>query len=233
MKRAAARHVEKFSARTIHIVHKVEDALVVTVSWFEQDSSCAVAEQHASCAILVIQDRSHDVAADYQRVLLSFRAHKLRAHSERVEKTGARRRKIKPPRVRSTELVLNQAGGSGKHHVGSYTGDYDQVDVLGRQALAFEQLPCRCCRQIRSCHAGTGDMAFPDAGSLSNPRIIGIDKLLQVGIGHHPGRSVAAHTSNFCCDTSGHSVLRELVRSLGKKNRDSTQSPSAKQALVS
>src|ERR1700676_4350634 len=99
MQRAAARHVEIFPARAIHVVNKIEDALIITVGGFEQDSACSVAEEHASCPILVIQDRRHDVAADYERLLLRACADELRANSQRVNKAGARRGKIESPGI--------------------------------------------------------------------------------------------------------------------------------------
>src|ERR1700730_10454897 len=113
MQRAAARHVEIFPAGAIHVVNEIEDALIVTVGGFEQNSACAVPEEHASCPILVIQDRRHDVAADYERLLLRACTNELRAHCQRVNKSGARRGKIESPGICSPKLVLNQAGGGG------------------------------------------------------------------------------------------------------------------------
>src|SRR5258705_12051818 len=100
MKRAAARHIKEFSAGAIHVMNKIEDALIVTVGRFQQDRAGAVAEEHASCAILIIQDRSHDVTADYERLVLRSRADELRAYRQSINETGTRRRKIESPCVR-------------------------------------------------------------------------------------------------------------------------------------
>jgi len=124
-------------------MNKIEDALIVTVGRLQQDSAGAVAEEHASCAILIIQYRSHDVTADYERLVLRSRADELRAYRQSVNETGTRRRKIESPCVRSAQLVLHEARSGGKHHVGSYAGDHDQINVFRRHAFGFEQNPGR------------------------------------------------------------------------------------------
>src|SRR5579862_492558 len=73
-------------------------------------------------------------------------------------------------------------------------------------------------------------MALADSGPFPDPFIIGIHELFEFGVGHDAGRHISAHSSNFRSNASGHSVSVRIVRFLGKKNRDSTQSGGAKQA---
>src|SRR5260370_35269675 len=103
-------------------MNEIEDALIVTIGRFQQDGAGAVAEEHASCAILIIQDRSHDVTADYERLILRSRADELRAYRQSINETGTRRRKIESPCVRSAQLVLHEARSAGEDHVGTDTG---------------------------------------------------------------------------------------------------------------
>ena len=77
--------------------------------------------------------------------------------------------------------------------------------------LAGEELARGSRGQVRRADALVGDVAFADAGALPNPGIVGFHQLFQIGIGHHPGRHVPAHTGNLCCNASGHSVSVRLV----------------------
>ena len=178
---------------------------------FQQDGSRAISKQDAGGAILIIQNGSHHVAADDQRFFLSAGAHKLGADRQGIEKSGTGRRKIESPRVRGAQIVLNQAGGCGEHHVRRDAGNHDQVDLRRGHVFAGQELACGSGGQVRRADALLGDVAFADAGALPNPGIVGVHQLLQIGIGHHPGRHVPAHTGNLCSNASGHSVSVRLV----------------------
>src|SRR5258708_32448140 len=111
-------------------MNKIEYALIVTVRRFQQDGPGAVAEEHARRAILVIQDRSHDVTADDERLVLRSRADELRAYRQSINETGTRRRKIESPCVRSAQLVLHEARSGGEHHFWRYSGGPHQGEVF-------------------------------------------------------------------------------------------------------
>ena len=192
-------------------MHEIENAFVVAVGVFQQDSSRAIAEQHAGRAILIIQNGSHHIAADDQRFFLSAGADKLRANRQRIEKSGTGRRKIESPGVRGAQIVLNQAGRCGKHHVRRDAGNHDQVDLRRGDILAGQELARGSGGQIGRSDAFLGDVAFADAGALPNPGIVGFHQLFQIGIGHHPGRHIPAHTGNLRCNASGHSVSVRLA----------------------
>src|SRR5258706_13456670 len=107
-------------------MNKIEDALIVTVRRFQQDGAGAVTEEDASCAIPIIQDRSHDVTADYERLVLRSRADELRAYRQGINETGTRRRKIESPCVRGAQLVLDEARSGGKHPVCGRAADHSK-----------------------------------------------------------------------------------------------------------
>src|ERR1017187_7834146 len=117
MKRAATRHEKIFSSRAVHFMNKVENTFVIPVGWFQQDRARAIAEQYAGGTVLIIQDRSHDIAADDQGLILSSGADKLRADGQRIDKSGAGRGKIKSPCVFCAQIVLDQAGRSEERRV--------------------------------------------------------------------------------------------------------------------
>ena len=179
--------------------------------WLQQHSSRAIPEQHAGGAVLIIQDGSHHVAADDQRFFLRAGAHKLRSDRQRIEKSGTGRGKIESPGVRGAQVVLNQAGGRGEHHVRRDAGHHDQVDLRRGDIFAGEELARGRGGQIGRGDAFIRDVALADAGALPDPGIVGFDQLFQIGIGHHPGRHVAAHTGNLRCNASGHSLSVRLA----------------------
>src|SRR5258706_2244374 len=124
-------------------MNKIEDTLIVAVGRFQQDGAGAVAEEHASCAILIIQDRSHDVTADDERLVLRSRADELRAYRQSINETGTRRRKIESPCVRSAQLVLHEARSGGKKHIAGFAGDPHQVQFVRPDSLWFPRQTLR------------------------------------------------------------------------------------------
>ena len=107
VERASAGHVEITAARAIYIVMEVEDPLGVRSSRFDQHRAGAIAEQHAGGAVLIVDNRGHDVATDHQRILVRAGADKLRANSERVNKSRTGGREIKPPGFLRANAVLH------------------------------------------------------------------------------------------------------------------------------
>ena len=55
IQRAAARHIQKFPARAVHVVRKIQNAFVISRR-FQQDRARAIAKQNRRPAILVIDE---------------------------------------------------------------------------------------------------------------------------------------------------------------------------------
>ena len=143
VERAASRHIEMLSARAVHIVDKIENALLAAFGWFQKYGSCAVAKEHAGRSVLVIQNRSHDVTTNREGFFVGARANKLRCDSHRVQESRARRGKVKSPRAFGAQVVLYQARRRGKHHVRRHAGHHDQVNFGSRNVPCGEDLPRR------------------------------------------------------------------------------------------
>src|SRR3970282_114638 len=97
----------------------------------DQDGAGAIAEQHAGGAVLIVDDRTHDVAADDQGFFVRASAKKLRADGQGVDEAGASAGEVEAPGVFRAQAVLNETGGGGEHHVRRDAGDDDEVNLLG------------------------------------------------------------------------------------------------------
>ena len=75
--------------------------------------------------------------------------------------------------------------------------DHDQVDVVRREAGLRNRLRRRRHGQIGRPHARIDDMPLADAGALANPRVRGLDELLQFGVRHHPRGHVRRQRRNL------------------------------------
>ncbi len=104
---------------------KIENSLSIGLRGFQEHRSGAVAKENAGVAIVIVEDRTHDVAADDQRLLVRPRPDELRADRQRVDKSGTCSGKIEPPRARRSDPVLNQACRGGKEHVRRHCGNDD------------------------------------------------------------------------------------------------------------
>jgi hypothetical protein len=90
---------------------KVDQPNLVLFCGLNQDRTGAIAENDASGAVGVVDDRRHRIGADDQDLGVRTRLDQLSAHLQGVKKTGASCGKVKSPGAVGTQLVLHQAGG--------------------------------------------------------------------------------------------------------------------------
>ena len=138
------------------------------------------------------------------------RADELRADGQGIGETRTRRGQVKAPRFSCTNALLHQASCRGKKHVRGNAGEHNQVDFRGIRLGLCQQALCGLRGHMRSDHAILGDVAFPDAGTRTDPFVVGFDDPLQIRIGHHLGWNVAGYTRNFCREAVGHDAPCEL-----------------------
>ena len=74
--------------------------------------------------------------------------HNLAGGRERVCERGAGGAQIESPRPVRPDLVLQQAGGARKHHVGRHRANDDEPNIVGRQACPLNGFQCRLFGQI-------------------------------------------------------------------------------------
>ncbi len=153
---------------------------------FEEDCARAVAEDDAGGAVLVIDDAAHHVRADDEDPIVGAGLDELRADGERVEKPAAGGGEIEAPGPRRAELVLDQAGGRGKHHVRGDGPDDDEIDVVRSDSPTVESL--LGCRggELRGARPGGGDAPLPDPGARHDPFVRRVDHCLQVVVAQDP-----------------------------------------------
>ena len=133
-------------------------------------------------------------------------ADKLRPHRQCVEESRAGAGKVETPGVRSPEAVLDQAGCRREKHVRRDRGHDDQVDFVGLGVSLLQKLCAAARGQMRGGRPLVDDVPFPDAGSLLNPFVAGVDHLFHVGVCDRMRRHVPADSGNLCGDALPHPV---------------------------
>ena len=182
---AAGRHAQETAARAVDLVGEAQQAGLV-VGGLQQHGPGPVPEQHAGGAVLVVQDRGHDLGPDHQHALVGPALDELGPGGEGVDEAGAGRLQVEAPGPVGAQLVLHEAGRGGEGHVGGNGGDDDQLDLAGADAAALEALAGRPHGQVAGAGAGRGHVPLADAGAGADPLVRGVDDLLEVRIGHHP-----------------------------------------------
>ncbi len=186
----ARRHAQRRTAASVDLVLVIENGAFVLASRRHDAGAGAVAEQHARRSILVVDDARHDVGADHQRVVVSAGRHYLTRRGQRIRECRAGGADIEAPRVRSAELVLEQARRARKQHVGRHRAHDDQANIVGREPSPLDGLGRRFPGQVRSRHAGIDDVAFADAGPLQDPLVGRVDHLFEIRVGQEPRRHI-------------------------------------------
>ena len=135
------------------------------------------------------------------------------AISRRVDEARASRFEIKSRRAVSADLLLHQAGGGGKRHVGRDRGDDDEIDLFGGDAGLFHRPPRRLGRQIGGKFVlGAAMCRSFDAGAGGDPFVGGVHHFFEVGI----GEDLCRHIGSDAGDGTG--AARKLYLARGFLN---------------
>jgi hypothetical protein len=185
------------AAGSIHVVMKVENTFILLRSRLQQHCAGAIPKEHAGGAVLIVDDRSHDVAPNDHDLLMRACADKLRSDGEGISKARACRGEIETPGVLCADAVLHQPGRGREHHVGGYAGKNNQVDLLRIRSGLRQQLLCRFRGQVRSSNSLFHAMTLADAGARADQLIVGVHHLFQVCVGDHLRRHVAGDAGNL------------------------------------
>src|SRR5882762_6164140 len=102
-------------------MRKIQNAFTV-LGRLEEDGSSAIAEQDARGAILVVQNRTHYIAADHDHFPVRARAYKLCSNRKGISKTGTGCREIEAPGALGAQAVLHETGCGRKEHIRGDTG---------------------------------------------------------------------------------------------------------------
>ena len=119
---------------------------------------------------------------------------------QRVKEAGASRRQIVAPGARDAQLVLHQAGGGGKHHVGGDGADDDHVNLLQIDGVRLHELLDRFDGEIAGRDAFVHQMALANSGAFQDPLVGGFHHLFQVLVGEDARRNVGPQGGDLGAD---------------------------------
>ena len=122
---------------------------------------------------------------------------KLRAGLQGVDKSGAGRGEIESPGALRAQLVLYQARGRRKEHVGRHRGDDDDFYIRSGEAALRQSVSCRLSRQIAGSHSLVHDVTLTDTGARHDPLVGSFHHLFEVGVGEHARRDVCTEGANL------------------------------------
>ena len=171
------------------------------VARLEHHRAGTIAEQHAGRAIVEIQDAREHFRADHQRALGTAGLDHGIGHGQGVDEAAADRLHVEGGTAGDAQLVLQDGGRRGKHHVRRRGGDDDQIDVGGQAACGLQRMPRRFQAQIAAGDIRRREMPRADAGAFDDPLIGSLETPLrelacQIIVGEATRRQVAAGTGD-------------------------------------
>ena len=167
---------------------------------FKDHSPGAVAKNNAGGAIGVVDDRRHNVGANHENSFMRARGDELRAGLHGIDKCGAGGGEVESPNPGRAQLVLHQAGGGGKKHIGRDGADDDGVDVVRREPALSQGFLRRLDREVAGGHSFFDNVPFANSDAGENPVIGGVDHFLQVGVGEKARWNVSAKGADLRSD---------------------------------
>ena len=198
MQAPAARHIQRRGTRSIDLMVVVDQSDLAVFARLQQHRTRAIAKDHASRPVRVVDDRAHHIRSNHQHLLVHPALNQLRPYLQRVRKTRARRRKIEPPRALRSNLVLHQASRRRKKHIRCHRSHDDHLNLARVDPPRLQAALRRCHRQIARPYARLHNMPFADASPLSDPLVVRRDHLLQVGVRQQLGRNIGPHGTDLC-----------------------------------
>ena len=158
----------------------------------QDDRSRGIAEEHAGAAVLVVDDAGHRICAYDHHLAVRTGHDQVGADAEAIEVAAAAGEEVEAPGSLDPEAILHQTRRGGEQHVRRDRSHDDGLDLAGVHASALQGEARRLHRHVRRGLIRSRDVALRDAGALHDPLVVGVDQLLQVGVGQQPGRGVTA-----------------------------------------
>ena len=168
---------------------------------FQHDRPGAITKQHAGGAVSKVKNARKHFGTNDQRFPGRAGLDHGVGNRERINEPAAHGLHVKCRASIGPQLVLQNAGRRGKHHVRRRGGHDDQIDICSRQASCLQ----RCARglqtQITAANLGRGKMTRPNSGTTNNPFIGSFHTVCgqfrsQIGIGQSTGWKVAASSGD-------------------------------------
>ena len=141
------------------------------VAGFEHHGTRAVAEQNAGGAIGEIEQARKHFGPDHQGPVGRTALDHGIGHGQGVDEAAADRLDVERRAARGAQLVLQQRGGGGKHHVGRRRCHDDEIQIVGLQSCCRQGALRGFERQVAAADIGRSEMTRVDARPLHDPLI--------------------------------------------------------------
>lgn len=198
--RATRLHDEVGAARTIRAEVRVEHTFVL-LSRLEEYASSAVAEERARSAVGVVGDGGHLLSGKHDDALVAARSDVVSSSFESVDEAGASSLHVEGKGVDTARLEGYDRSRRGEVVVSRIRSHDDPVDGGGVDVVAGEEVLDGFDAEEGSTLRGIledATLADPDAGH--DPLVVGIDHLLEVGIGYLIFREIPSDSRDGCVD---------------------------------
>lgn len=198
--RASGLHNEVGAARTIRAEVRVKYTFVL-LSRLEEYASSAVAEERARSAVGVVGDGGHLLSGKHDDALVAARADVVSSSFESVDEAGASSLHIEGKGVDTARLEGYDRSRRGEVVVSCIRSHDDPVDGGGVDVVAGEEVLDGFDAEEGSTLRGVledATLADPDTGH--DPLVVGVDHLLEVGIGYLIFREIPSDSRDSCID---------------------------------
>ena len=210
-------HAQSGPATPINLVLEVDDAEPILRRRAHDNCARAISEQHTRGPIGVVDDAGHHIGAHGQRVRVCAGGDHVHGRRERIRKPGARRAQIEAPRSVRADLVLEQARGARKHHVGRRRADDDEVDIVRSEPGLRDRFQRRFLREVRRPDPWIDDVTLANSGSLKNPFVRRVDELFKILIREKTGWNVGRESADLRTTKTGSAQNKPLPGAVNPK----------------
>ena len=167
----------------------------------EEHAARAVAEEGAGSAVGVVDEGRHLLRRDDEDTLVAARADVVRTRLQRVDEAWAGGDEVEGKGIDTARIVCHDGGRRREGMVACIGRQDEPIDGLRIDAAAGEEVLDGLHPEVSGALGRVlEDATLLDAYARSDPFIVGIYQLLQVGIGQLVLWQVAADGCDGCVD---------------------------------
>jgi len=188
------RHFKKRSI--ISVCMQMSGEYARLIAGLQHHGTGPISKQNTSSPVLPIEYPRKGFSTHHQCTACTATADKIISHRKRVDKAGADCLNIKSWATMDIQPALKQAGGAGKYLIRRCRSHDDEIDILVTLFCRLHGEASGLFRQVAGGFIRLGYMPFDDTRPVLDPLIGSVHDLLQIMVGHHRFRQVAAGTDN-------------------------------------
>ena len=149
----------------------------------EHDGAGAVAKQHASAAVVPVEDAREGLGTDHQGGRSEATLDHAVGHRQAIDEAGTHRLDVERRTAGHAQALLHPGSGRRKGFVGGRRCEHDQIEVRRLQAATGQRFLGCFERKVRGELAVGRDVALANAGALPDPLVRGIHLRSQFVVG--------------------------------------------------